>query len=358
MEEVINMNILLTFLMSFVMNTFAAQVEYDLAGEIEKQCGKPGYRKEIGCVIELPKGELLVKETQIGTCDNTMSQRMGVTLVGKGTSGFATVPRYSTAGTTLVYNGAPGGTMISICGSRNYFRDFAVDGLNSGTVFEWRANNSKSAISHLGGIERVDILDGGTGVKIIGELFNDQIDFLSFRDMTIRGVDVCVDQDSQQAVANNFTNVDCASKKAGVIVRNGIMHFFDFYTGQLERDVEYKGFYLTKTNSKVAPYMSRGPVSITRSHMEIHTGRFIVDDSGSNYALNLQNNTFQMLTPTANAEMTLIDSNTRGPINMIGDWITGGASPNPTGRICHRGGGINKLGVTNTDWVKVIWGCK
>lgn len=340
-----------------VAGTAHAQTPLDLGALVESRCGPTGYRNPAGCTVRLGRGEYAIGATKLGTCESTLTQRLGVTIEGQGTSVFAAVPRYTTGGTTLVYKGPPGGTMLSVCGSRVYFRDLAVDGKGAGKCFEYRANNAHGASTHFGGIERVDMLDCATGISIFGETYNDQLDFLTFRDLTIRGGERCLVQDSQQAVSNNFDNIDCASTKEGFVVRNGSAHFKDAYTGQLGEDPTYIGFYLTKTADKTQPWMSRAMVSIQQSHMEVTHGRFIVDDSLSWYGLDLARNGFQMIPQKPDTEMMLIESTSPGPLLMLGDWVTGGGGANPVGRICHPRGPIEHMGVTVTPWVKLIWGC-
>jgi len=167
-----------------------AQTPLDLAAIVQTACGPTGYQNPAGCLVQLGRGSFTIGETKLGTCDSTTTQRLGMTIKGHGTSLGAWVPRYPTGGTTLVYNGPHGGTMLSICGSWNFLDDLVLEAGKAGTAVEWRANNSRSAISHFGGMSRFNIRGGVTGIRITGETFNDQIDFLRFSDGTIMDVEV------------------------------------------------------------------------------------------------------------------------------------------------------------------------
>lgn len=344
-----------------------AQTPLDLARLVEERCGPTGYQKQAGCIVRLGRGEFEIDATRLGTCESTSTQRLGLTLEGQGGGVFATQPSYATGGTTLRYAGPPGGTMLSLCGSRIHLRDLAIDGTGAARVVEFRANNPASAITHLGGLERIDIRGGGVGIEVFGETRNDQLDFLSFRDLSIRDVDGCFEQDSQQAVANKLDNVECASYRFGYRVRSGSVHFDRAYVGQLAPpgepvDPDYVGFHLTRTSDPDQPSISRQVVSIRDSHMEIRAGRWVVDDSNSIYGVLLEGNLFQMLVRGAGSapetERVIIDSLSRGPLRLFGNTVTADLATPLQARVCRRGPGATQQGVDATPHTGgIVWGC-
>jgi len=347
--------------------TAASAQTTDLAAIVQEQCGNEGWRRESSCEVVLPRGVLEIGETVLGECQEPQQHRSGLTIRGQGVGGFATVPPFSTAGTTLKYVGPDGGTMLSSCGNWFQLRDLSIYGTGAGVVLRRTANNAKGDLSHMGIIERIAIQGGGIGVQYEGEGTNDQHDFQVLRDAVIRGVEVCLEQDNQQAALNHVENVDCASTKAGYVVRNGGMNFERAYVGQLRLpdgtyDQGFVAYWLTHS-LRGPSYMTPHDVAIINPHLEIHAGTWFKDTSLSQFAVRVQGGKAHILVPPEGPPsgyvMTLFDVATRGGWTVDGLTVTAGAGKSPKGLLCTRGPNnliVRDLVVTSNVG-RVEWRC-
>jgi len=342
----------------------------DLAALVAQECGPGGYRKGASsCTLDFrkyPPGIYpLAKPAELGTCTNPTSTRNGLRIIGRGNAVGASVPLFPASSTTLE---CTTGVCISVCGSMVYLSDLVLEAYGADVGIRWHADNTHSAISHYGGLERVQVRGARTGVEVVGDGFNDQIDFLTFRDSQIVGADVGFVQDSQQAVNNTLENVEVTARQAGIVLRNGNLLVQGGYVGQWKQpdgtySPTFKGFHGTRTSSTSASYMRRAGITMRDWHWEIHDGAFWWDDSGSSYPARLENVQFQHLPQSAEAAARLWSIYSDAPGALILDGVSF-TSSTPAGvtaspRVCRKQGAPADVRTLNvTPWMGGLsWTC-
>ncbi len=349
-------------LVCFAPAVFAAE-SLDLNKLIARRCGAPGYQIDSGCTIELEDGTFEIEKTiALGGC-TAPSVRNSVVIRGQGAGLMTTQPRFATAGTTLRWKGPAGGAMFDLCGASFFaLRDVTLDAQGAGVGIRISGDNQASAISHFVGLQDVVVDGAGIGVLVTGRNRNDQIDFVTLERVSLYNVDVGYLQDSQQSVAGRLETVEVGARRKGFEIRNGSLNCENCYVGALPgRGDDFIAFHLTRlpaTQGK--PWDMHHQVSIARSHMELASGRFVVEDAGAPFPLLLTGNSYSLQCATRGCEMSVLDSRNLGPVVMIAEAIQSGGPTLPKARICHRGEGkLETLGVFKKPEVASLeWSCK
>ena len=256
--------------------------------------------------------------------------------------------------------------MLELCGSQIDVSDLAFEGTGAGVVIRRTANSLVSALSHHGILERIQIQSGEIGVEWTGRNADDQLDFQILRDSTIRDVETCFVQDNQQAALNRVENIDCASTKAGYVVRNGSVLFERAYVGQLRRadesyDPEFVGHLFSHSRVGSAS-MTAHDSSIRDTHLEIHVGRYFVQDAPSHYPVHVEGGKLLLLGESDDPigrKAIVFDVTSRAP--WIVDGLTLASSRKAlTPVFCNRGPGL--LLVRNAYYTRAastgIWECE
>jgi hypothetical protein len=195
---------------------FAAAYAPSPTGGIQEaidSCGTGFAAGTYGCVVVLPRGEVAVRTTiQVGGTQG----KSGLVLVGHG-SGQQTSPNaHSMAGTTLVWQGASGGTVLRIQSvSWSRFGDFAIDGKGTAgvaiDVTTLKPNPPQGSEEDLFENIYIDRLQasGSVGVRVAPPSdTNYQVSEITFRRFVIRGSAVSFLQDGQQTANIRYENND------------------------------------------------------------------------------------------------------------------------------------------------------
>jgi hypothetical protein len=188
-------------------------------------CPRGYNQRQRGCQIRLPSGTIRGHWTIGGDAGNTV--QVGVCLIGQGPGHGSTLPggKPGAAGTTLVYEGLKGGTLLDFAGG-DYpcVRDvtLAMDGAAVG--LRLRGGNTPIQNPML---ERVTIAGdatkpAGIGLLITGPTNNDQVDALLADELKIDHVDVGIEVASNQALTNRIgPGSKIAAQSAAVRIRGG-----------------------------------------------------------------------------------------------------------------------------------------
>lgn len=342
-----------------------AQGPLDLEALVASRCGPAGYRQSAGCEIELPHGVFDVLPTRVGGCTTTTA-RVGVTIRGHASGLFATSPPLPMAGTTLRYAGPRGGRMLNFCAVSNLTLErMAIDAAGAGVAIRVSSDHSASAISHFVHLEDLTIKGAGVGVEVTGQYKNDQTDFVTLERVSISDVEIGYLQDSAQSVGGRLETIEVVARSAGYVLRGGSLDCNGCYVGNLPRegfgyDPEFIGFHLTRSTVVDGRNLQRFMVSIRNSHMELRSGRFIVEDSGGSAPILTQSNSYSLQCPVAGCEMLVADSQSKGGLIMIGDVIIASSNPfaYPSARVCQRDGRLQEMGVVATPMISAMkWTC-
>ena len=340
-----------------------AEVPLDLSAVVTTQCGPEGYRLDGGCAIELGDGTYTVSQTvRLGRCEaGNMGTRNSVALVGQGAGLFATMPRFTTAGTTLRWTGPPGVPMLEVCGSWLTLQHLAIDGKGASHCIRLLGNNAGSAIHHFPLLESLSLTGCGVGVEVTGLARNDQVDFLRLERLSITDVDICYSQDSQQSVAGRVETVECVARRKGFEIRGGSLDCDGCFVGNMGDDPAFIGFHFTASVLVDGRSFSHHQGQIEASHMELRSGRFVVGDALANrYPLVLIANSYSLQCQAPSCEMLVVEWRGKSPVVMIGDVVQASA-PDPTkmprARFCSPSG-WRKTGVVIKGEVGgVSWAC-
>jgi len=188
-------------------------------------CPSSNAARTRGCYIRLPAGTIRGHWRIGGDSGDTL--KVGVCLLGQGPGLGNTWPdgKPGASGTTLVYDGPPGGTLLEFAGG-DYpcMRDvtLAMDGAAVGVRFSAGRAPIQNAM-----LERVTIAgnggpSAGTGLLITGATKNDQVDALLAQELRIDNVDVGIEVDSHQAVMNRIgPGSKISARSAAVRIRGG-----------------------------------------------------------------------------------------------------------------------------------------
>jgi hypothetical protein len=356
---------LAALLLALPLGASAGPPNLDLEALIAKQCGPPGYRNDSGCKVQLGHGTFGISQTvRLGGCTTT-TVRNSVTIEGQSGGIMATVPRFPTAGTTLQWQGPPGGIMIDVCGASFLsFRDLTLDAANAAVGIRISADNAASAISHFVELRSVVIDGAAIGVYVTGKSYADQADFVTLERVSLSNVGIGYLQDSQQSVGGRIETVEVTARSRGFVIRNGSLHCDGCYVGALPPGKasaqDFIAFHLTSGSDPTKPWEAHHQVHIEHSHMELTRGRFIVEDAGSQFPITLIGNSYSLQCPTPGCEMQVVDSNSKAPLVMIGDVIQASSNPpaGPVARVCHRGPELIHLGVQKKGEVSALyWAC-
>jgi hypothetical protein len=356
---------LVCLLLTLPLPSSAAPRKLDLNARIERECGKPGYRLDSGCRIELEAGTFTISETvRLGGC-TTSTVRNSVAIQGRSTGAITALPRFPTGGTTLRWKGPDGGTIFDVCGASFLsFRDLAIDAAGAGVAIRLSADNVASAISHFVELRSVVINGAAIGIYVTGRNYKDQVDFVTLERVSLANVGTGYLQDSQQSVGGRLESVEVTARSRGFVIRNGSLNCDNCFVGALPpgkgSTADFIAFHLTRGSEPAKPWEAHHQINIQHSHMELNRGSFIVEDAGAHFPITLIGNSYSLQCKTPGCEMRVIDSNSRAPIVMIGDVIQASANPpaHPKARICHRGPELIHIGVHKKPEVsELIWGC-
>jgi hypothetical protein len=188
-----------------------------------------GYSERLeGCEIHLPSGTIRGR-WKIGGA-TTSSTQIGVCLIGQGPGWGSTWPegKIGAGGTTLAYEGAPGGVLLDIVGG-DYVcvRNLTLVMGEAGVGLRLGASNTGSALTQLPVLDRVTIAGNikkpsGIGLHITGAAKNDQVDALIATSLNINDTDVGIEVDSYQAVTNRIgPGSKISGASAAVRIRRG-----------------------------------------------------------------------------------------------------------------------------------------
>lgn len=327
----------------------------DLAALVTAQCGPPGYVRNAGCRVRLPRGITRIGPTELGLSLGVCTLRTvrnGLILEGESAAPFATVPIFSSAGSTLQYDGPPGGTMLSLCGSRIQLRDLAIDARGAGTAVRWWAHNAVGAMSHFGGLERVEVFGSDLGLEITGAGANDQTDFLSFAEVSIRNVRRGVLVDSQQAAVNLFRQVEVSAIETGYDIRGGSFTCSSCYATHAIPSPDFIAIRLRRSSVVDGRNFGSHQATIRDSHFELTAGRVIVAEPGVQFPINLQANSYQIQCSTPDCEIRVLDSWSSGPVTIVGDFVAGNGLGRA--RFCHRGPSLETVNVWRMASVRAL----
>jgi len=163
-----------------------------------------------GCVVVLPRGEVAIEATiEVGGTDG----KAGLVIVGHG-SGQRTEPDgENMAGTTLVWQGSSGGTVLSVKKvSWSRFGDFAINGSGTAgiaidvtTPLSWGSEEDLFENIYIDNLQAT----GSVGVRVAppsGTSY--QVSEISFRHFVIRRAATCFLQDGQQTANIRYENND------------------------------------------------------------------------------------------------------------------------------------------------------
>ena len=214
--------------------------------------GKGSATNNIGATIVLPKGtNTITSKIRIGgdgvavgsggdgVIADTM--QMGISLSGHG-SGIENTnnPTQKLAGTTLVWGGANGGTMIEVWGMGHHLSDFMLVGPEAGYGIVQRGNNTTGSVTGKNVYERIhlshilDTTNAATGWAFVLGLTNlGQNDHTILDQVRVSNSRHCLLQGDQQAVQNEVRNFECAGFTAtpGIEIRQGGISFNQYYVG-------------------------------------------------------------------------------------------------------------------------------
>jgi len=346
----------------------AEEVPIELASVVANQCGPEGYRPDGGCAIELGDGTYTVAATvRLGRCEaGANGTRNSVALVGQGAGLFATVPRFTTAGTTLRWTGPPGVPMLEVCGSWLTLQHLAIDGKGASHCIRLLGHNAGSAIHHFPRLASLALSGCGIGVEVTGSDRDDQVDFVQLERVSITEVDVCYSQDSQQSVAGRVETVECVARRKGFELRGGSLDCDGCYVGNMARadgtwDPAFVGFHFTSSARVDGRSFSHHQAEIEASHLELRTGRFIVGDVSANpYPLRLVGNSFLLQCQAPGCEMGVVEWRGKAPVVMQANTVQASTpypSAPPSGRFCAPAGWRNTGNVRKPEVRALVWTC-
>lgn len=311
----------------------------DLAALITTKCGPPGYRQNSGCEVVIPHGTFEVGATRIGDC-TTAGGRVGLTLRGESAGMPGWGVRVEMAGTGLRYTGPPGGRMLDFCGvSGLTVRDLALDAKGASIALRVSANNAASAQAHFVQLVNLNLRSSTVGIEVTGEAHNDQADFVEVSHTSIVDTDIGYLQDSQQTVAGRLQSVEVTARSRGYEIRGGSLNCDNCYVGNWARadgsfDPDFRGFNLTRSVVQDGRSFAHGVVSIEHSHMELSSGRFVVEDAGASAPILLIGNSYGI---HAGTDVRVLDSRSKAPVTSVGDMVSA-LSQKPIARFCTVGG--------------------
>lgn len=308
---------------------FAAPASTD---SLDARCGPGGYGRPGGCELDLGRRDVPVPATiEVGNC-TTLTSRPALTLFGHGAAMTTAVgSNVNLAGTTLVWNGPQGGTMLRICGAQKpVLRDFAMRMNSAALAIHLRGDNMAGTPINGAALERLWIDGNGTvgqrGILIDGPRQNDQVDQVAIRDVHIGRVSTCIEQDSQQATINSAEHLNCSSSESGLHIRSGDFTIRTSYFGQIGSSSTYAAVRGTsKSDPPDGYFRSPGRIVIQDSHYETHVGAGIKIDGGW-HALLVEGSNFLAL-DADKAVRWLETSDHHGGVSMIGNtWRRNGSS--------------------------------
>jgi hypothetical protein len=329
----------------------------DLDALIEQECGPEGVRPNQGCRVRLPRGVFEIDKTlSIGKC-TLWTARNGLILEGQGSAPHATQPIFATGATVLEWKGGSE-PMIEICGSSSVsIRDLVLAAKGASVGIRVLANNAAASISHFTELRDLVIHEPVTGVYVGGGGYDDQSDFVRLERVSIVNAVIGYDQDSQQSAAGRLETVEVVASRVGYRVRGGPLHCDGCYVGTAPSALSgFMGFHLTRSARQDTRNLAHHQVLIQNSHMELRTGRFIVDDAATPYPLTLIGNSYSLQCPFPSCIMRVIDSNSTGPVNIVGDVLQG-LDAGSRAQYC-LAGPVNQMGLVKKPEVQdVLWIC-
>jgi hypothetical protein len=210
---------------------FEIEVASASAGALQDaidRCPRSYGARQVSCQIKLPGGTIR-GHWKIGG-NTTMTTQVAICLIGQGPGVASTAPdgAIGAGGTTLAYDGPPGGTLIDVAaGDFLCLRDLtlAMDGAAVGLRIS--AKNPASATTQYPYLERVAIRGNakrpaGIGLLISGATGNDQIDAMLAQSLQVEDVDVGIEVRSHQAVTNRIgPGSKITGQSAAVRIRGG-----------------------------------------------------------------------------------------------------------------------------------------
>lgn len=197
-------------------------------------CFSPLGNNTDGCVVVLPKGYVKISSTiELGTSGQ---RREGLILRGHGSGEKSTSSTSSLAGTTLVWAGSSGGTVLRVAStSWSRLEDFAIDGGGSGVGngtagigIDVTANNSVSP-SQQDMFKNIYIssINGspGIGIRVAPNPLSSQTSEMTFEDINITYVTTGVVQDGGQTANVHWIRTYVLGfKDYGMDFKNGIIY--------------------------------------------------------------------------------------------------------------------------------------
>jgi len=249
--------------------------------------------------------------------------------------------------------------MIDICGSSSVsIRDLALSAEGATIGIRLSANNGGSAITHFAELRDLVIYGARTGVYVGGAHYNDQTDFVRLQNVSMRKVSYGYIQDSQQSVGGRLETVEVAADRVAYEIGGGSLNCDGCYAGTTAASTaRFMAFHLTHSQTNPNPNrFAHHQVVIANSHMELSAGRFIVDDAATPYPVTLIGNSYSLQCPETGCTMKVVDSNSTGPVNILGDVIQG-LGQGPKAQYC-LAGPVNQMGLVKKGEVaELIWSC-
>jgi hypothetical protein len=336
-----------------------ADTPLDLNALIQNQCGRPGWSYNQGCRVTLGRGVwTLTERVRIGECSNGTS-RNGLILEGEGSGPHATSPVFPTGGTTLKWQGSTVSPMIDVCGSSSVsIRDLALSAEGAAIGIRLLADYG-GANTHFAELRDLVIYGARTGVYVGGAHYNDQTDFVRLQNVSMSNVMDGYVQDSQQSVGGRLETVEVVASRVAYRIGGGSLHCDGCYAGTTAASsASFIAFHLTRSTTNPNPnQFAHHQVVIANSHMELRTGRFIVDDAATTYPITLIGNSYSLQCPEMGCTMKVVDSNSTGPVNILGDVIQG-LGQGPKAQYC-LAGPVNQMGLVKKGEVaELIWSCQ
>lgn len=293
-------------------------------------CGKGSTTDDQGCLVVLPEGTITIDETiTIGGTTIATDMQNGISLVGHG-PGFNSNLGDHLAGTTLVWAGAAGGTMIKTYGMGHHITDLLLDGDGlAGTGLKIVGDNGTGSVSGKNTIERVTTTgitsssgDGGYGI-VLGDTAG-QADHNIFTQVRSISDNHCLQINDLQAVMNKFMVYDCS----GALVSPAVHLMLG--------SAEFDGLFLGPGTTSMTGVL----VDTCFLSMEVDTGVAEWDDAdgtvfkatnpgtgacnsyGSGYEHGISNYRFQMQATNGSTAHSCINWNTNSTLKLDGNMYT------------------------------------
>jgi hypothetical protein len=188
-------------------------------------CPRSYSERQQGCQIRLPAGTIR-GSWKIGGYTGSNVQ-VGVCLIGQGPGHASTWPegKVGASGTTLVYEGPPGGTLLDFEGGDHpCVQDVTLRMDGAAVGLRLRGGNTPiqnpalRRVAIAGSMKRPD----GIGLLITGTEKNNQVDALLADELKIDNVAVGIEVDSHQAVTNRIgAGSKISARDAAVRIRGG-----------------------------------------------------------------------------------------------------------------------------------------